>query len=64
MTDIFDAASDHEQKARDMAILQARQQSVKLQPKGSCYNCHEHIDAGLFCDDDCRDDWQLRNPNK
>lgn len=29
-------------------------------PNGYCYNCGEKIKQGLFCDHDCRDDYEHR----
>lgn len=31
---------------------------------GQCYNCEEVIATGVFCDEDCRDDYEKRTRNK
>lgn len=31
---------------------------------GQCYNCEEELRAGVFCDADCRDDYEKRTRNK
>ena len=55
--DVSDNATVEE--ARHLALaLSIRKQ--ELTPKGACYNCHESIDT-LFCDVDCREDWEKRN---
>lgn len=64
--DIFDQATEQEEKAREMALAQVRNKAPVLQPNGSCFNClaeftDNDLAAGCFCDADCRDDWQLRN---
>ena len=32
----------------------------QLAPIGRCYNCDDTLDAGCFCDGDCRIDYQRR----
>ena len=62
MTDIFDQASEQEEMLRNAAISNARVPIQKILPIGKCYNCEESLgDEHLFCDADCRDDWQKRN---
>lgn len=34
------------------------------QPTGACHNCKDDVDAGCFCDADCREDWEKRARNK
>jgi hypothetical protein len=58
--DEFDRASEIEQKYRDAAISQTRSTAVKMAYSGQCYNCQEPLDAGLFCDTFCQEDWQAR----
>lgn len=34
-------------------------------PTGQCFNCDEPVDAErLFCDPECREDYERRNPTK
>lgn len=64
--DIYDQATEQEEFARESALAIARKESIKLKPSGYCYNCEELINnkLNLFCDADCRDDWQRRQRNK
>lgn len=65
MTDIYDQATEREEKERELCLALARSNNQKLLPKGECFNCSEALAPPcLFCDVDCRDDWQRRNPNK
>jgi hypothetical protein len=37
----------------------------RLTACGQCYNCDEPVEGDkTFCDADCRDDWQLRQPKR
>jgi hypothetical protein len=58
--DDLDMASELEQQYRDAAISQTRAAAVKLAYSGQCYNCQELLDAGLFCDTFCQEDWKTR----
>lgn len=61
MPDFADLAAEREQIDTARAIEAARLPRPTLQPRGSCHNCDAQLDAvALFCDADCRDDWQLR----
>jgi len=61
MTDIIDKGCEREQQDRDLAIAAARSSiAQRILPMGCCYNCEAVIDAGLFCDGDCRDDYERR----
>lgn len=61
MADITDLATDRELAATARALEAARRpQPAAIQPTGHCHNCGEVIEGALFCDVDCRDDWQLR----
>lgn len=61
--DDFDRAQEREQRDRDLAI-QAQQDAAKhgaLTPCCVCHNCDAVIgNGGLFCDCDCRDDYEYR----
>ena len=64
MTDIIDQANERAEQFTLHAITNAHK-FPSLPAVGACHNCNEHIAAGhLFCDADCRDDWQSRNPNR
>lgn len=57
--DIFDQASEMEEKERERSIANARKPVKKLYPAGFCHYCSERVDAGaLFCDIDCSEGWQ------
>lgn len=64
MPDDFDRASDLEQQQRELALRQARGQPT-MPAVGACYNCGEDLPPGrLFCDKDCRDDFEKRAGRK
>ncbi|HFW4798944.1 TPA: hypothetical protein ACIBS5_004429 [Salmonella enterica subsp. diarizonae serovar 60-67:z35:-] len=58
MADEADIASEIE-RIRTEAAISGRERHT-LPVTGHCYNCDEHISAGLFCDADCRDDYEKR----
>ncbi|EAS1727476.1 hypothetical protein LM12_06160 [Salmonella enterica] len=58
MADEADIASEVEQ-LRTAAALSGRERHT-LPETGHCHNCDERISAGLFCDADCRDDYDKR----
>ncbi|ECJ7974242.1 TPA: hypothetical protein G8W54_002657 [Salmonella enterica] len=58
MADEADIASESEQLRTD-AALSGRERHA-LPETGHCHNCDEIISAGLFCDADCRDDYEKR----
>lgn len=61
MTDVFDQASEREDRDRALAIEAARGRADGPYPCGACYNCGETLQGDMrFCDLDCRDDWQAR----
>lgn len=63
--DIYDQATMKEEQERDALLAMTRSRQPSIVPKGCCYNCNEKLRRPqLFCNADCRDDWQLRNPNK
>lgn len=64
--DIYDQATEQEEAMRERAIAAARNSNPTLQANGRCHNCLVDMkqSAACFCDSDCRDDWQARNPNK
>ena len=52
-----DRAEEAEQRFRDMAIATKR---PELKHCGACYNCSEPLSQGVFCDSNCRDDYDKR----
>lgn len=63
MTDVYDKATDIEMRERELSLAIVRAQASKpaLKPIGHCYNCDEVLTGSVvFCDEHCRDDWQLR----
>lgn len=58
MADEADMAQDIEQ-ARLAAIMSKRERHAWPEV-GYCHNCGESLPAGLFCDADCRDDYEKR----
>lgn len=61
--DIADIAAEREQIDTARAIAAARNPLQRqLSPTGQCHNCEEPLAHDqLFCDQDCRDDWQKRD---
>lgn len=65
MSDIIDQANDRAQLDLERAIRAARSASPLPAPCGHCLNCGESTGpAQRWCDDDCRDDWQARQPRR
>lgn len=63
MADEADHASDAQELALSLALANS-QRFKPLPPKDNCYNCDEPLLPGeRFCDSDCRDDYQRRNPS-
>lgn len=61
MSDEVDAANEQ----MEMALTSARlRRNPTLPAIGQCYNCEETLKAGVFCDSDCRDDYEKRTRNK
>ena len=40
--------------------LKKIKENKPLQPTGFCLNCEDKIESGLFCDAECRDDYDFR----
>jgi hypothetical protein len=57
MADIIDEANDKAERDLELAL---RQRKPTLPFKGSCWNCDLPLMQGLFCDTDCRADWDRR----
>lgn len=63
MADLYDMASELEQRDRELAISSTLQriQATRLHPKGECHNCGEEVkEKALFCDADCGADYDRR----
>lgn len=58
MADDVDLAGDIERTRLD-ALMRNRDRR-SLPETGSCHNCGEILACGLFCDADCRDDYEKR----
>lgn len=57
--DSLDQASEIETLERERIIAAARNRGPELPRTGFCHNCREPVPE-LFCDSDCRDDWEKR----
>ncbi|ELH5514493.1 hypothetical protein Q9W35_001742 [Salmonella enterica] len=63
MADEADIASESEQLRTDGQMRHYQDVNAMRYPlpeTGHCHNCDEIISAGLFCDADCRDDYEKR----
>ena len=57
MSDIADLANDAAELSLALHLVAARDKYAQLPKTGSCHFCMAAV-AGLFCDTDCRDDYQ------
>lgn len=64
MSDEADLANDQVEKALAQSIRQIAAGVERIPYTGRCHNCgadlYNHEKQRRWCDDDCRDDWQLR----
>lgn len=61
MADDIDNANDCAQQFLDQALAAARHGDLGPFPTGFCHNCNAPGPlATLFCDRDCRDDYERR----
>ncbi|HCM1955488.1 TPA: hypothetical protein N3A08_004644 [Salmonella enterica subsp. salamae serovar 9,46:z4,z24:z39:z42] len=58
MADEADMASENEQF--NLFLTMAGRKYPTLLPSGFCYNCGAEILRGVFCDGDCREDYEKR----
>lgn len=58
MADEADIAGDIERERLDVLILNRTRHP--LPEAGHCYNYGDSVPCGLFCDVDCRDDYEKR----
>lgn len=56
MSDELDQAAELEELERNIAL--ANRKHPEMQFKGTCYYCEEAVQAGCFCDEDCRSDYE------
>lgn len=67
MADELDRASDYERAAVESATKHIRNSARQRQliPVGSCYYCNTSLSSGmLFCDAECRDDWEAEKASQ
>ena len=65
MSDVFDQASEREERDREAAIAAQRNRTAVLTDIGHCYFCGEtHSDGRRFCDADCRDGYERQEKMK
>lgn len=57
MTDSADEADKVSQIIIDVARLYKKPTLIQI---GRCYNCDEPIRQGIFCDSECREDYERR----
>lgn len=63
-SDPLDAASQEIDKQMNIGLAKIRA-FKPLQSDGKCKNCNDDIDGSLlFCDSDCRDDYEFINNRK
>lgn len=55
MTDVYDMATEREEFDRNVAL---RNKKPELPHTGVCHWCEARIDHGVFCDADCRTDYE------
>lgn len=59
--DIYDQATEREEKDRERAIAAARRAVPVLAYTGRCHNCDATLPASMrFCDADCCQDFEKR----
>lgn len=61
MTDIFDQATEREEKERELSIAAARRSAPVLPYVGVCHNCEAPTAPSVrFCDKHCLEDYERR----
>ena len=58
MTDIYDQATEKEERDRDLAIQAARAKNQPLKITGFCLFCNQQLVTRRFCDAECREDYE------
>lgn len=66
MSDIIDMANERADQHLALSLQAARVPTCVLPATGYCHNCGEDVarEDWRFCDTECRNDWQKRNPGK
>jgi len=62
--DVFDQASEKEERDRDLAIQEARAKNKPIKFTGRCLSCNAQVEVGRFCDVWCREDYELEQKMK
>lgn len=59
MTDVFDQATEKEERDRDLAIRAARSKNQPIKYTGHCLYCNAELVIGRFCpQEDCGEQWE------
>ena len=61
--DQIDQAQEIINESIKVAVANATAAPQEIPNIGACHNCREPLDSGLFCDEDCRDDWEKLRRN-
>lgn len=56
MSDELGQAAALEELERTIALANRKRPEMLF--TGACYNCEEPVQAGCFCDEDCRSDYE------
>lgn len=64
MADVIDLANDHAELLLRMSVAK-QQRRQRMEPRGTCLSCDTAVLPGvLFCDADCRTDWERQQAAK
>lgn len=58
MADVCDRADEAIQANLEAALQQSRGRQTPLSPVGQCHACGAPLRSGVFCDAECKDDWE------
>ena len=64
MTDIYEQATEKEERDRDLAIQAARAKNQPLKITGFCLFCNQQLASRRFCDAECREDYEMQQKMK
>ena len=56
--DVYDQATEREEKHRELSIAQARAKNQPIKFSGRCLSCNAEVESGRFCDSWCREDYE------
>lgn len=59
MADEADMTSDRMDAEEEFRRRQRAVEAPRLKPSGQCHHCEEPLRFAVFCDNECRDDWQV-----